>query len=82
MKPSKHKYLQSRAKDIELKEKKFPMEKKQTPKAGGITGRKVFTGSHCEYVDICLIDRLAATGCNSGQKFVMKVSRARVKQLN
>ena len=37
------------------------------------SGRKVLKGSHCEYIDLCEIDRLAESGCNSGQKFVIKV---------
>ena len=38
------------------------------------SGRKVMRGSHCEYIDLCEIDRMASEGCNSGQKFVIKVN--------
>ena len=31
-------------------------------------------GYHCEYVDLCMIDKKNANGCYSGQKFVIKVS--------
>ena len=50
--------------------KKMMKDRALTP-----SGRKVMRGSHCEYIDLCELDRMAADGCNSGQKFVIKVRR-------
>merc|ERR1711874_12269 len=37
-----------------------------------ISGRKVLKGTHCQFVDLCVIDRMSESGCNMGQKFVIK----------
>jgi len=52
--------------------KKFTSLKKSKVRGLVSSGRKVLKGSHCEYIDLCEIDRMAASGCNSGQKFVIK----------
>ena len=36
-------------------------------------GRVVLKESHCQYIDLCLLDTLADQGCSNGQKFVVKV---------
>ena len=36
--------------------------------------RAVLKGSHCQYVNLCALDTMAAKGCESGQKFVIKVN--------
>ena len=38
-----------------------------------LAGRKVLKGDHCQFVDLCVIDRMSESGCNMGQKFVIKV---------
>ena len=37
------------------------------------SGRANLVGSHCEFVDLCVIDRMSESGCNMGDKFVIKV---------
>ena len=54
--------------------KKGRKSTKQTPNKG-VRKRLAnnLIGYHCEYVDLCLIDRMSTTGCGTGQKFVIKV---------
>merc|ERR1719228_2113519 len=37
-------------------------------------------GYHCEYVDLCMIDRMSKTGCDMGQKFVIKTKKGTRRQ--
>ena len=55
------------------KKRKLASTKKSIGRGLVPSGRKVLKGSHCEYIDLCEIDRMAESGCNSGQKFVIKV---------
>merc|ERR1711892_1197018 len=42
--------------------------------------RKVLTGAHCQYVDLCMIDRMSESGCTTGQKFVIKSPKGTRRQ--
>ena len=42
--------------------------------------RAVLKGSHCQYIDLCLLDTLVEQGCRNGQKFVVKVKQQNLYQ--
>merc|ERR1712013_930977 len=61
--------------------KKGRQSTKQTPNKG--VRKRVannLIGYHCEYVDLCLIDRMSTTGCGTGQKFVIKTKKGTRRQ--
>merc|ERR1712013_799307 len=61
--------------------KKGRKSTKQTPNKG--VRKRVannLIGYHCEYVDLCLIDRMSTTGCGTGQKFVIKTKKGTRRQ--
>merc|ERR1712123_159040 len=47
---------------------------------GEVQSRKVLTGAHCQYVDLCMIDRMSESGCTTGQKFVIKSPKGTRRQ--
>merc|ERR1711892_1351587 len=47
---------------------------------GELQSRKVLTGAHCQYVDLCMIDRMSESGCTTGQKFVIKSPKGTRRQ--
>ena len=47
---------------------------KGNPEAGWPRPRKVLTGMHCQFINICEIDKKTLSGCENGQKFVFKGS--------
>merc|ERR1712106_1100636 len=65
-------------KESDVKKENNKQKKKNTERK--LSGRKALTGSHCEYVDLCDIDRMAEDGCRSGQKFVIKSPRGTRRQ--
>ena len=44
------------------------------PEARWPRQRKVITGLHCQFINICEIDKKTLSGCENGQKFVFKGS--------
>ena len=54
-------------------EAKTVIKQKSLQSKSGPMPRAVMVGAHCQYIDLCALDSKAATGCNSGQKFVVKV---------
>merc|ERR1712142_19637 len=44
------------------------------------SARKPLIGFHCQYVDLCMIERMSESGCNSGRKFVIKAPKGTRRQ--
>jgi len=61
-----------KTKKIGKKPRKSLTTIKSQSKETRISGRKALKGTHCQFVDLCVIDRMSESGCNMGQKFVIK----------
>merc|ERR1711874_706340 len=69
-----------KTKKIGKKPRKSLTTIKSQSKETRISGRKALKGTHCQFVDLCVIDRMSESGCNMGQKFVIKSVRGTRRQ--
>lgn len=64
---SKHKNNKNqKEKEKQRKDNTIPIKRKSA-------SRNVFTGHHCEYIDLSMMKTKSADGCHAGMKFVIKV---------
>merc|ERR1712106_36094 len=88
-KKSKHTSIRNNGENPKIKLKKKRVLKKKASKSETLIkpskgnrqlSRKVLTGAHCQYVDLCMIDRMSESGCTTGQKFVIKSPKGTRRQ--
>merc|ERR1712128_124844 len=88
-KKSKQKSIRNNGEKQKIKTKKNLLLKKKASKSETLIkpskgnrqlSRKVLTGAHCQYVDLCMIDRMSESGCTTGQKFVIKSPKGTRRQ--
>merc|ERR1712123_519642 len=88
-KKSKQKSIRNNGEKPQIKTKKKRVLKKKASKSETLIkpskgtrqlSRKVLTGAHCQYVDLCMIDRMSESGCTTGQKFVIKSPKGTRRQ--
>merc|ERR1712123_516526 len=88
-KKSKQKSIRNNGEKPQIKTKKKRVLKKKASKSKSLIkpskgnrqlSRKVLTGAHCQYVDLCMIDRMSESGCTTGQKFVIKSPKGTRRQ--
>merc|ERR1712123_189815 len=88
-KKSKQKSIRNNGEKPQIKTKKNRVLKKKASKSKSLIkpskgnrqlSRKVLTGAHCQYVDLCMIDRMSESGCTTGQKFVIKSPKGTRRQ--
>merc|ERR1711892_1578511 len=88
-KKSKQKSIRNNGEQQKTKTKKNRVLKKKASKSETLIkpskgnrqlSRKVLTGAHCQYVDLCMIDRMSESGCTTGQKFVIKSPKGTRRQ--
>merc|ERR1712128_275457 len=89
IKKSKQKSIRNNGEKQKIKTKKNRVLKKKASKSETLIkpskgnrqlSRKVLTGAHCQYVDLCMIDRMSESGCTTGQKFVIKSPKGTRRQ--
>merc|ERR1712128_261141 len=88
-KKSKQTSIRNNGENPKIKLKKKRVLKKKASKSETLIkpskgnrqlSRKVLTGAHCQYVDLCMIDRMSESGCTTGQKFVIKSPKGTRRQ--
>merc|ERR1712128_68274 len=88
-KKSKQTSIKNNVENPKIKLKKKRVLKKKASKSKSLIkpskgnrqlSRKVLTGAHCQYVDLCMIDRMSESGCTTGQKFVIKSPKGTRRQ--
>merc|ERR1712128_34293 len=89
IKKSKQKSIRNNGEKQKIKTKKNRVLTKKASKSETLIkpskgnrqlSRKVLTGAHCQYVDLCMIDRMSESGCTTGQKFVIKSPKGTRRQ--
>merc|ERR1712055_1049385 len=74
----KKKAKQSKIRFVQKSRKSMKQTPNERMRKGGRANNLI--GYHCEYVDLCMIDRMSKTGCDMGQKFVIKTKKGTRRQ--